>query len=275
MVRDDGRLLAADLMPVAELCGLGSEQVRSCLRRLVDEAVFVRSGTGRSAEYTTTPLGQALFDAAMERRQLAYDQDARGGGWDRRWHLVSFGVPEKRRKARASFRDWMLRQGAAPLQSGLYVSPHPWEQAVQAEASALGVTEHIVTNSTEDLTVGGVDDPREIAAGLWPLDEIADRYNGFIEEYADVPTNLEKMRADGPRLTDAQFVAGALAMVVRYQSCQDADPLLPPELLPRDWPGKEARRLAHRCRELGLHLRESPAGPTPFQAIDHLSTPLI
>src|SRR5439155_2968312 len=127
----------AELYPVAEACGQSGEQVRSCLRRLVAEGLFVRTGTGTTARFEATPRGLAALGATIERTRLAYAQDAAGRGWDRQWRLVAFAVPESRRTARDALRDRLLALGGAAVQGGLYVSPHPWHKDVKAEATRL------------------------------------------------------------------------------------------------------------------------------------------
>src|SRR5690606_32563814 len=103
---------------------------------------------------------------------------------------------ERQRSARDAFRDHLLGLGGAAIQNGLYVSPHPWEDQVREEAEALGVAGKVALSSTDDLDVGGVRDPRELARRLWPLDDLADRYRAFIDLYADVPASLEQMRRE-------------------------------------------------------------------------------
>ena len=124
MVRKDGTLHAADVYPVAEACGQSAEQVRSCLRRLVTEELFEREGEGRDASFRATAHGMRSMATSMERTRLAFAQDAAGRGWDRRWHVVAFAIPEASRKARDAFRDQLLDLGGAAIQNGLYVSAH-------------------------------------------------------------------------------------------------------------------------------------------------------
>lgn len=119
MARADGSILAEELYPVAEACGQGAEQLRSCLRRLVAEKLLTREGTGRTAVHRTTPAGERLVGASLERHQLAYGQDAQGRGWDRRWHLVAYAIPESRRAARDQLRDRLLGFGGAAITNGL------------------------------------------------------------------------------------------------------------------------------------------------------------
>ena len=113
MTGHDGTVAMQALLPVAEACGQSSEQLRSCLRRLVAEGLFEREGTGQAAVYAATEAGMAALGQSVERQRLAYAQDAAGRGWDRHWRLVAFAIPEVRRAARDAFRD-RLSPSAAP-----------------------------------------------------------------------------------------------------------------------------------------------------------------
>lgn len=264
----DGTVHGPELYSVATECGIGVETVRSCMRRLTTEGLFVRNGEGRDATFSATPAGHAVLDVTQQRHLLAYAQDAAGRGWDRRWRLVSFAIPEGLRTARDDFRDHLLALGGASIQPGLYVSPHPWHTDLDTEAERLGISEHVSTFTTDDLRIAGETDPRRIAARLWPLDEVAERYRGFIETYAAVPDRLQEMRRRGERLTEHDFLPGVLHLAIRFNGCFELDPLLPPELLPRPWPGKEARELLARCRKIGVLTRQEKGGPALFRVFD-------
>ena len=270
MVRYDGSLEADELYSVAEACGQTVEQVRSCLRRLVAEGLFVREGEGREARFNATPEAIRSMGESMERARLAFDQDAAGRGWDRGWHLVAFAIPEAKRASRDAFRDQLIHLGGAAIHNGLYVSPHQWEKSARVQAERLGVLAHTTFATTDDLEVGGVTDPRQIAAALWPLEELGAMFQEFVEQYRHVPELLEKRRREKHRLTEAEFLPGSLAFGIHYQQCFNSDPLLPPELLPRPWPGREARELVLTCRRLGVLLREEHDKPKLFAPWDDL-----
>ena len=268
MAHEDGTLLASELYPVAEACGQTTDQVRSCLRRLVGEGLFTREGEGRDAEFHATDEGVRALEATLERTRLAYHQDAAGKGWDRRWHLVAFAIPESRRSARDGFRDRLLELGGAAIQPGLYVSPHPWEPDVLAAAERLDVRGHVTTATTDELDIGGTDDPRELARRLWDIDAVGRRYERFCDIYRGIPETLDTMRRQRRRLSEAEFLPGALIIGIKFAECFNADPLLPPELLPRPWPGREARDLLVRSRRLGILLREAHDKPQLFAPFD-------
>ncbi len=268
MAHEDGTIVAGELTTVAEACGQNPDQVRSCLRRLVSEGLFVRNGAGRHAVFSATTAGLAALGATVERTRLAYGQDADGRGWDRQWRLVGFAVPEGRRSARDSFREALVSLGGAAIQGGLYVSPHPWHKDVIAEAHRLGVADRVTLATTESLDISGERDPKDLARRLWPVDDIATEYQAFVDEYASVPAALEVMRRRREKLGDEAFLPGALAMAVAFSSTFDHDPLLPPELLPRPWPGREARDLLVTCRRRALSIRTANGRAGLFRFYD-------
>lgn len=270
MAHGDGTLDGDEVHAVAEACGLTSEQVRSCLRRLVGEGLFERIGNGKLATYKATAEGHRALAGYLERTRLAYAQDHAGRGWDRRWHLVAFAIPESQRAARDALRDRLLALGGARVHDGLYVSPHRWESDVLAEAERVGAVPSLTTAATEELEIGGERDPRELARRLWPLDELAGRYQRFVDEHAGVPGMLQSMLERRERMADRAFDAGALRVTVAFQEIFNRDPLLPPELLPRPWPGRAARDLLLRSRRLGMRLRHRADRPALFRAYDDL-----
>ena len=272
MAHPDGTVLASELYPVAEACGLSPEQVRSCLRRLAREGLLKGEGNGRDARFLATPSGMGELGFDIERTRVAYAQDSAGSGWDRHWRLVGFAIPEKRRSARDSLRDHLIRLGGAAIQGGLYVSPHPWHKDVMAEAHHLHVIDHVTAAVTDDLSVGRDSDPREIVRRLWPIDQLANKYRHFITQYNPVLDALREMDRSRVALPDEVFLPSALTMAVAFRGCFESDPLLPPELLPRPWPGRAARDIVVKSRRLALSLREKQGRPSLFRIFDDIIT---
>lgn len=264
----DGTVLGSEVNSVAQQCGIAVETIRSCMRRLVAEGLFDRSGEGRDAVYSATDAGLLQLSVMTRRHVMAYSMDASGRGWDGRWRIVSFAIPEVMRSARDSFREHIRNLGGADIQPGLYVSPHDWSEQLNAEASRLGIEDNLCTFSTKDLNVKGMTDARELAATLWPLDEVADRYRHFIETYRGVPEELKAMRKRGETLSETDFLPGALNIAIRFNECFSLDPLLPRNLLPKPWPGYEARKVLAACRHHGVLARHDKDGPALFRVFD-------
>lgn len=270
MVHADGSVETAELLPIAAACGISADQVRSCLRRMVAEGLYTREGGGREARYVPTEAGRRAVEGQLARTRLAYAQDLAGRGWDRHWHLVAFGIPESRRPGRDALRDRLLALGGACVHNGLYVSPHPWEDDVRAVAEEHDVLDAVTLVASDELAVGDESDPRDLVRRWWPVDELARRYQAFVDAHSHVQELLEGLRARREHLDDAAFHSGALRTTVAFQAVFDDDPLLPPELLPRPWPGRAARDLFLKNRRLARQLRTTGDRPLLFRAYDDL-----
>jgi phenylacetic acid degradation operon negative regulatory protein len=251
MVRADGTLRAGELYDVADACGLTSEQVRLCLRRLQADGVLTGTGRGRRAAFRTEQAEAGILPD-LELVHLAFRQDAGEAPWDGHWHLVALHIPESVRGARDRLREELVFLGGAALGGGLYVSPHPWDGMVASVARTLGVAGHLTMIRADRLSHGGVSAPADLAARLWDLDTVAAGYHEFTATLDSVGEGASTAATDGDDLVDAVRVAMAFTRAI------EPDPLLPPELLPPDFPGRAARA---RLLEL-LEAMPDP-GPNP------------
>lgn len=248
MVRPDGTLPADDLYRVAEACGMTDQQVRLCLRRLVAEGALTHQhGRGRRATFVAAHAAQDAILPELAFLHLAYQQDAGTEPWDGRWRLAGFNIPEARRPARDQLRDRLLRLGGALVHGGLYVSPHPWDELVTAEAQQLDVDDTLTLVDSDHLSVGGIDDPQRLAGRLWPLAQLARDYGDFTER---LRARLEHARDAAAPAPDA-VLRDTFLTAVEFARVMERDPLLPPELLPHPWPGREAR--AALCATQDVH----------------------
>ncbi|MFF3012812.1 PaaX family transcriptional regulator C-terminal domain-containing protein [Streptomyces sp. NPDC057939] len=253
LVREDGSVDAAELYEVAGALGMSDQQVRLCVKRLTAEGRFTQEGRGRRAVLRLT--GTADAEAAslpmvpeVTFVRHAYRQDAGLEPWDGTWHLFAFAVPEAARSARDALRDTLTALGAAPVQGGLYVTPNEVAPFVRARAAELGVASGLTCLTSRDLVVGGIADPADLAARLWPLDPIARRYDTL------------RTLAEGP----GDGLAHAVTLAAAFAEAMGPDPLLPPELLPDPWPGADARAAAAVAWSR-LRSAAAPDGPRLFR----------
>ncbi|KFU82045.1 DNA-binding transcriptional regulator [Amycolatopsis lurida] len=260
LVREDGTVDADELYTVAATLGMSDQQVRLCIKRLVAEGAFTHQGRGRKALLHATTDTTDAFGPTAEFLRHAFRQDAGLEPWDGVWHLAAFAVPESARKARDALRDTLVHLGGASLQNGLYVSANAWEPYVEEAAGRLGVLDALSLLSTTDLRKGDTRDPVELARRLWPQREIADRYHrlGRIAQ-----SRLERLT--GPvALSSAELVTTAVELAAELTRAMDPDPLLPPQFLPRPWPGAQARELVARCWAALYERDHGEAMPTIF-----------
>lgn len=132
--------------------------------------------------------------------------------WDGRWRMAVITTERRTASERADLRAALTRLRLAEWREGVWLRPDNLVQQVRGRAA-----EHC------SWATAALD---EQSPHLWDLEAWADDARDLLEELRDLPPDA---LADG-------FVLSAA--VLRHLA---ADPLLPPELLPHDWPGTELR----------------------------------
>lgn len=215
------QLPTAALVAGAELLGVSPGTARVAISRMVASGELEPTGDGYR-------LAGHLLD-----RQARQQVSVAGAGrrWNGMWSTAI--VPAEARPAadRAELRRAMAALRHAELRDGVWLRPanlatgaFPWaERVVQAQTITV---------------VGTVDQPEELAARLWDLQGWSAQASTVLRELSGLQARLD--RGDATALADS-FVAAAGAL--RHLQ---ADPLLPPKLLPASWPGAELRAAQDR-----------------------------
>ncbi|MER6711590.1 PaaX family transcriptional regulator C-terminal domain-containing protein [Streptomyces sp. NPDC000877] len=207
-----------DLVGRVEAFGVGGSTVRAALSRMVAAGDLRRTGTG-----------YRLSDRLLERQRRqdeAVHPDTRA--WDGDWEMVVITATGRGPAERADLRARLSTLRLAELREGVWLRPANLRRALPDDLGRVA----------ECCTARPARPARELTESLWPLDAWSAGARALLAHVA---------RADRPadRLT-------AFAAVVRHLL---ADPVLPPELLPADWPGAELRAAYTRYQ------REMADGP--------------
>ena len=158
--------------------------------------------------------------------RLERQDDSRTGttrAWDGDWELAV--VEGERRPAvdRAALRRAMRDLRLAELREGVWLRPANLDPGRLPEARA------VVTAQCLDFTARPVD---VVADRLWSVDD-----------WATTARRLETdLTAQGPQLEDPDELAVGFLLSAAVLRHLQADPLLPTELLPPDWPGPSLRQ---------------------------------
>ncbi|MFN6118663.1 MAG: PaaX family transcriptional regulator C-terminal domain-containing protein [Actinomycetes bacterium] len=268
MVRDDGSLVAADVYDAGHAVGFTIHQIRLCFARLVKEELLVQAGRGRGASFKLTRAGEREIGAEPSYLQLALDQDRGRAPWNGEWHLATFSVEESRRVDRNDLRETLVRLGGAPMNAGVYVCAHDWDDMVIDAADDLGLSSRVSLITAKRLRVGGETDERRVARMLWPLDELAEQWRVFVRRHRPAVGRIERIAgsASSPELVET--MATVIALVAEFDECMRVDPLLPAELLPREWPGVAGRNVLLRAAGPISVLRQRTELPALFGRFD-------
>ena len=206
---------------------------------------------GRRSRYRLTRDGARRFDDAYRR---IYDRPA--DDWHGQWELVlADGVNAPRR---AALRQELAWAGFGELGTTTFLRPHEPGRALPSV---------LETRMAESLTVAIATDlaGRPIAQAVpqaWNLAALSADYRRFLARFGAVIEHFRAAEAHDPQQC---FIVRTM-LIHAFRRVLLRDPLLPPALLPLDWPGAAAYalcrdfyRLTHRNAE--RHLAATLAEP--------------
>ena len=196
------RLPARSLVRVGDLFGIAEGTIRVALSRMV------------AAGDLTQVNGDYQLTRRLRNRQARQDQSRSPSPrpWDGEWEIAVVTAARRSPTERAAFRTAMTELRLAELREGMWLRP----ANLTRERPAL-VTEQCTF-------LAGRPEQPGLTESLWDLPGWAARareLESALDEAADLASS---------------FMLGAA--VLRHFL---ADPLLPPELLPPDWPGPRLR----------------------------------
>ncbi|MFO7900611.1 MAG: PaaX family transcriptional regulator C-terminal domain-containing protein [Planctomycetota bacterium] len=224
----------SDLGPVIELLralyGIIDDWTARYFMRKLEEQQKVRVWrVGRRNLYR--PAGPLVADEVVlekKRRQ--------GAGWDGRWCLVTYDLPQQATTMRRRLIRSMRQVGLGELTQSTWISPYDWSAQVSADAETYQAAEHLNWALGAHVILHG--SPAEAVRDMWPLAELADRYRQLRERARSTP----KSDLGQPAL------GNALRIAKDWMAVELDDPMLPAQLLPTDWPAAEARSAIEELR---------------------------
>jgi phenylacetic acid degradation operon negative regulatory protein len=213
-----GSVWLGTLLAFFEMLDIEGGVVRTAMSRLAADGWLERNRVGRNSFYRLAGKGRQTFDAATR-----HIYDPPSADWTGRFELLLIGAGEDRDASREALKNAGF---GSPL-PGVWVAP----SGVPVPEEASGAIRLEV--SAED------DSGRRLLRESWPLDRTADAYLKFMKTFEPLRGWLSRQDA----IADADAFAARILLIHHYRRVVLRDPLLPPALLPRHWPGRAAREL--------------------------------
>lgn len=209
---DPPELPTRSLVGTAELFGIAPGTARVALSRMVAAGELVATGDG-----------YRLVGPALLARQIRQVRSRRGTAapWDGTWHTLVVTAYTRPAAERVELRATLTAARFGELREGVWLRPANLVDELPPAPGCTGLRSR-------------PDDPAGVARTLWDLTGWTTRAAVLLEEIARLQPLLD--RGDPTALRDG-FVVSAAALR-HFQ----ADPLLPTDLLPRDWPGPVLRK---------------------------------
>lgn len=119
------------------------EYVSSSASRLAKRGLLFYDGK----RYSLTLKGESL----LRRWRFTDFKLYRPKKWDRKWRVIIFDIPEKKKKVREQIRYLFDQAGLKRLQDSVWVYPYDCEDVLTLLKTDLGVGEHILYLIVEEL----------------------------------------------------------------------------------------------------------------------------
>lgn len=248
------------LIDALEPFGLNARQLRTAVFRLVQEGWLRARQKGRRSFYNLTEPGVRHF-ARVARRIYA----AHRPRWDGQWTLViPAGVSAGEREDLKRDLHWLGYGAATP---GMFAHPTGDRRSLDETLQERRLTEKVIVLSAQTRDVVSAEGMKALSRECWGLKQVSARYEKFLGVFRPVLQSVR--RAQEPEPAQCFQIRTLLIHEYRRILLQDTD--LPDELLPADWPGREARNLtanlyrlvdAGTVRYLRTHM-EALDGPLP------------
>jgi phenylacetic acid degradation operon negative regulatory protein len=224
-----GPVWTQTLVSALALLGVEPKSARQALARTAAEGWLESERAGRRVRWSLTPPGRRLL---AEGAQRIYAFGREEVEWDGRWLLLLVSVPESQRDLRHRIRTQLNWAGFGSPAPGVWVSPHPSQQA---EAERILADTGLSGSAMSFLaSYGQVGSQDMLMARSWDLDALQQCYADFIDEF----TGLDP--ATGEAALRAQT-----RLVHEWRRFPFLDPRLPEQLLPEGWGGTKAADLFH------------------------------
>lgn len=193
-----------ELVRAVEPFGVGGSTLRAALSRMA-----------AAGDLRRTDAVYRLSDRLLDRQRRQDEAvEARTRAWRGDWEMVVITATGRGPAERADLRARLSTLRLAELREGVWLRPANLRRPLPDELAQVAQTYTARPDRPE----------RQLAAQLWPLDAWSATARGLLAHVAEA-------RRPADRFT-------AFAAVVRHLL---ADPVLPPELLPADWPGTALR----------------------------------
>lgn len=144
--------------------------------------------------------------------------------WDKRLYLVTYDIPEKRKKDREVLREYLKRLGSGLVQESVWLTPYNPREILQEFIEERGLKGTIIISDIGQDGNIGEEDIRDLVVRVYKLDEINKAYKEFLEKYENSKISTKEV-------------------YFTYLKILRKDPQLPFELLPSYWLGEKAYQM--------------------------------
>lgn len=200
------------------LTDINYQTIKRAINSLTQEKFIQRSGKRIAPEIGITSQGKdrisRLFPIYKTQRP-----------WDGHVYLISYDIPNTSSTKRDMLRQFIRKTGGALLQESLWVNPYNPIQLIEEFTQTHGIQGSILISKLGHDGAIGNESLLELISRIYALPALAKKYTQFIQSH-------KMAKSSSP-----------IAVSCAYHAILKEDPQLPFQLLPRDFPSKNAHEL--------------------------------
>lgn len=209
---------------------------RSAMSRLKKAGLLVKADTtGHLPQLRLTPLAKERIPV-YHRPDTLWDTHWRGI-----WYMLIFDVPEKERHYRDTLRGFLKRLRMGCLQKSVWITPRDIRPEYDDLEQAANV--HAISYLLESRTVLHRE-TAEIVENSWNFDGLQELHERYLSVFGENIKLLKEVDHDADALMNLLYQEAEA-----YVQCMRPDPLLPNELLPKEYLGKKVYKLHNQVRK--------------------------
>jgi phenylacetic acid degradation operon negative regulatory protein len=214
--------------------GHNEQAVRVSVSRMMKNGLLQSEKKGNKSYYALTTRGVRRIEEAARRIYRLTSHE-----WDRKWRIIMYTIPEEKRQIRDELRKELLWSGFGSLSNGCWVSPNDFKKEINLLISKYQIEEYVHLFLSDYV---GPQSNAVLVEQCWPLHEIEEKYEQFIDTYSKRYIVHQSVIQSG-RITDEECFVERASLVHEYRKFLFVDPGLPKELLPDRWNGNHAALL--------------------------------
>lgn len=197
--------------------GVNYETIKNALARARKKG-YIKSVHHKKAWPEITQEGKRRLE------ELIPHYDSRRS-WDGRLYLITYDIPEEKKKLRELLREYLRRIGCGLVQDSVWLTPYNPREVLKNF-----ITEHNLSGNILISDIGadgsiGDEDLKTLVARIYRLSDLNKKYEEFINHYESREI-IDKLQAN-----------------FAYLSILREDPQLPFAILPGDWAGDKAYQI--------------------------------
>jgi len=232
-----GEIWIGSLIKALAPLNLSEKIVRTTVSRMKQAGYLESRRVGQYSYYQLTEIGLEEIQRTGGRALGTSEPE-----WDGKWTVIMYSIPEERRELRDTLRAVLKGHGFGPVVPGAWIYPYPLPEDVEAKMHKIGAWPYLEIFTGEHM---GTSDVNTFVKRAWPqLSTLQSSYLSYIAKYKKVLAQYEH-----EALSDDACFALRFRSLFEFIAVILEDPLLPPALLPDDWPRAEAQAHYFKVRE--------------------------